>query len=37
LAEVSGAARLSWSRKFTLHRYHEELLNAMECASRGSR
>ena len=33
LAEVSRAARLTWCRKFTLNRYHEELLNAMELAS----
>jgi hypothetical protein len=33
LAEVSRAARLTWRRKFTLNRYHEELLNAMELAS----
>jgi glycosyltransferase involved in cell wall biosynthesis len=32
LAEVSRAARLAWRRKFTLNRYHEELLNAMERA-----
>jgi glycosyltransferase involved in cell wall biosynthesis len=33
LAEVSAAARLTWRRKFTLNRYHEELLNAMQHAS----
>jgi hypothetical protein len=33
LAEVSSAARLTWCRKFTLDRYHQELLDAMQRAS----
>jgi glycosyltransferase involved in cell wall biosynthesis len=33
LSDVSRAARLAWRCKFTLDRYHQELLDAMERAS----
>jgi glycosyltransferase involved in cell wall biosynthesis len=36
LARMSKAAREQWSRRFTLERYHQEVLATIECAAQGS-
>jgi glycosyltransferase involved in cell wall biosynthesis len=37
LAAIAQAARESWARRFTLERYHQEILRAIEAAARKAR